>query len=159
MKMLLRLKEASARAWRFTVRRGLLPLVVITAACLVIEEQYPFSHFPMYSSFSSKTDYVYLADGADRPLPSFLTIGLSTATLKKMFQSEVRIERRRRPKTPEAVAESRRAAANTLLSRFRAADAAGTIADLPEVLRLYEVEIRLADSQITKEATLVGESR
>ena len=153
-----RLKQGFTAVWLFVRGAGWMPLIVLTAACLLIEEEYPFSNFPMYSSFSRETDYVFLATETDRPLPSFQTIGISTATLKKMFKSELRIARRERGKSAD-LAESKRTAAERLLARFRAADQAGAIGDLPPIVRLYEVQIRLADSRITKETKLVGESR
>ena len=154
----LRLKQRSAEVWRFVRHTGWLPFILLTAACLLIEEEYPFSNFPMYSSFSRETDYVFLATGEDKPLPSAETIAVSTSTLKKMFKSELRIARRQGGKSV-SLDESKRIAAERLLARFRAADRAGTIGDLPAVVRLYEVEIRLADSRITRETTLVAESR
>ena len=154
----LRLKQRFAAVWLFVRGAGWLPFILLTAACLLIEEEYPFSNFPMYSSFSRETDYVFLATETDQPLPSAPTIGVGTATLKKMFKSELRIARRERGKSAD-VTESKRVAAERLLARFRAADQAGAIGDLPPVVRLYEVQIRLADSRIAKETTLVGESR
>ena len=35
---------------------------------LVIKENYPFSHFPMYSRNSEKTYVIYITDGKDRPI-------------------------------------------------------------------------------------------
>ena len=154
----LRWKQRSAAVWRFVRGSGWLPLILLTAACLLIEEQYPFSNFPMYSRFSRDTDYVFLATETGKPLPSFQTIGISTATLKKMFESELRIARRLRGKSAD-LAESKRMAADRLLARFRAADKAGTIGDLPAVVRLYQVRIQLATSRINKETTLIAESR
>ena len=139
--------------------RCLLPFLAISAACLLVREQYPFSHFPMYSSFSPGTDYVYIADGAGKALPSFRTLGISTATLKKMLQTEVRLERLRRPGRGRPSTESKRVAAERLLARFRRADAAGRIGDLPQVLRLYEVRIRLKGRELMKETTLVAQSQ
>ncbi len=43
-------------------------LLTFTVLCLIIGEQYPFSSFPMYSSFSHDTYYIYLADQFDRPI-------------------------------------------------------------------------------------------
>ena len=136
------------------------PLVLTTAACLLIQEQYPFSDFPMYSRFGRGTHYIYLADGNAQPLPSYATVGLSTATLKKMYETELRQEARRlgtrRGKLGD---EPKRLAAERLLSGFRRSEASGTIRGLPPVLRLYEVQIRLADAQLQNETKLVAEQR
>ena len=36
-------------------------MVVLTAFSLILKENYPFSHLPMYSSFSNYTYYVYIS--------------------------------------------------------------------------------------------------
>ncbi len=63
---------------------------LLTLICLVVEEQYPFSNFPMYSSFGDRTYYIYLADGAGQPLATKPTAGMTTPTLKKVFDGELR---------------------------------------------------------------------
>ena len=136
------------------------PLLLITAGCLLIQEQYPFSDFPMYSRFGRGTHYIYLANGDAQPLPSYATIGISTATLKKMYETELRQEARRlgtrRGKLGD---EPKRIVGERILSGFRRAEASGTLGHLPPVLRLYEVQIRLADAQLQKETKLVAELR
>jgi hypothetical protein len=57
-------------------------LLTFTVLCLVIGEQYPFSSFPMYSSFSLDTYYIYLADRFDRPIAAQLKLGVSTANCR-----------------------------------------------------------------------------
>lgn len=59
-------------------------LLVITLLCLVLRENYPFSHFPMFSSFSSRSYYIYLTDGMGGALKT-REFGLSNSTMKKIF--------------------------------------------------------------------------
>ena len=136
------------------------PLLLITAACLLIQEQYPFSDFPMYSRFGRGTHYIYLTDGDGQPLASYAAVGVSTATLKKMYETELRQEARRlgsrRGKLGD---EPKRIAAERLLNGVRRSEASGTLGPLPPVLRLYEVQIRLADAQLQTETKLVAELR
>jgi hypothetical protein len=54
-------------------------LLTSTVFYLVIGEQYPFSSFPMHSSFSHDTYYICLADRFDRPIAAQLKLGVSTA--------------------------------------------------------------------------------
>ena len=152
------LKQKSLAAWRFVARRRCTPLILIAAACLLIEEQYPFSHFPMYSSFGPSTYYVYLTDGSEKPLPSYQTLGISTGTLKKLYQAELRREAERvRASVSRLTHENKRAVAQRILARFREAAAKGRIGGLPSVLRLYEVQIRLGDAKLRKERKLIAE--
>lgn len=59
-------------------------LLVITVLCLALRENYPFSNFPMYSSFSHRTYYVYLTDARGDPIKT-RQFGLSSSALKKIF--------------------------------------------------------------------------
>jgi hypothetical protein len=65
-------------------------LLVVLLLCLVLQENYPFSHFPMYSSFASHTYLIYLADAEGQPIatPRF---GLSSSALKKIFDRYRRV--------------------------------------------------------------------
>ena len=77
--------QALLRALRDWLRRTRCKyLLVLTLLCLVLRENYPFSHFPMFSSFSSRSYYIYLADAEGRALKT-REFGLSNSTLKKIF--------------------------------------------------------------------------
>ena len=147
------------RCGAFVRRTETLPLVVLTAACLLFEELYPLSHFPMYSSFASNTYYVYLADGADRPLATVALAGMNTPALKKVYDGELRRERRRiRADGGTITAEQMQAVGRAVLERVKnspSAQAAGEA--LPDVLRLYRVDIDLIEGRFEKRTTLVGE--
>jgi hypothetical protein len=67
-------------------------VAVVVIALLVIGEQFPFSYFPMYSSFDPVADYYYVANGLTgdafgQCVPVF---GTSTANVKKMYRARLR---------------------------------------------------------------------
>ncbi len=66
-------------------------LLVMTALCLVLRENYPFSNFPMYSSFNNHTYYLYLTDAQGEALQT-RRFGLSSSALKKIFDRQRRKE-------------------------------------------------------------------
>ena len=148
---LLRLVRATGTWLR---RSSLKPMLLLTLGCLVIKEQYPFSNFPMYSSFGESTYYVHLADTAGKPLPTQSTLGVSTPTLKKVYQTELRKEQRRlQLKSGKLGLEEKRVVGERLLGRLKAAPAARRKGPL----RLYEVNISLRNGRIEKDAVLVAE--
>ena len=59
-------------------------LLVMTVLCLALRENYPFSNFPMYSSFNNRTYYLYLTDARGNPIKT-RQFGLSSSGLKKIF--------------------------------------------------------------------------
>lgn len=69
-------------------------LLVMLLLGLVLRENYPFSHFPMFSSFSRKTYFIHLADAHGTALQT-RQFGLSNSTLKKIFDRARRKELRR----------------------------------------------------------------
>jgi hypothetical protein len=80
--MKLKSLPGAALAWLRATRCKWLLLLVLLG--LVLRENYPFSHYPMYSSFSRRTYFLYLAapDGTALGTRQF---GLSSSTLKKIF--------------------------------------------------------------------------
>jgi hypothetical protein len=58
--------------------------IAVTLLCLILRENYPFSNFPMYSSFAKKSFVIYLTDASGNALPT-ARFGLGTSTLQKIF--------------------------------------------------------------------------
>ena len=135
------------------------PMLVLTAMCLVFQEQYPFSDFPMYSSFGPTTYYLYVADGSDAPVASMTTLGMSTPTMKKVFSTEMRKERERL-QIKRLTPEQKRAVGERFLGTLKNSPAAlQRGGQIPPVLRLYQVNISLADGRLGKERELIAEHR
>lgn len=70
-----------------------LPIKLCLVGIIVLwslKESYPFSHFPMYSNFSSFDYVVFITDQDGQPLPlNTVTAGIRTARLKKKFNGEL----------------------------------------------------------------------
>ncbi len=106
------LLEATQSWWRRTRCKWLL---ILTALCLVVGENYPFSNFPMYSSFAHRTYFLYLADTQGEAIRT-KELGLSSSTLKKIFDRGRRKELKRFEKTgDQRVPLAEEAAARSLL--------------------------------------------
>ncbi|MEM8955800.1 MAG: hypothetical protein AAGD22_16720 [Verrucomicrobiota bacterium] len=71
---------------------GWMPLkvvAVLVVLCLLLRENFPFSHFPMYSSFSRNSYYVYVADANHEPIPIEEITSIRTSALKKAYQGKL----------------------------------------------------------------------
>ena len=80
---------SSALTWlRETRCKWLLVMIVL---CLGLRENYPFSHFPMFSSFTNRTYFIHLADSAGSALKT-RRFGLSNSAMKKIFDRYRRAE-------------------------------------------------------------------
>ncbi len=134
-------------------------MLTLTAACLVIGEQFPFSDFPMYSSFRRTTYYVYLADEAARPLPTIDTVGMMTPMLMKLYDTELRREITRLKSSRLSMStEQKRPVGERTLKRLKATRERNGGAPVGP-LRLYEVNISIVESQLNKRTDLIAEVR
>ncbi len=87
--MIFKSLPSSLLAWlRHTRCRWLL---VMTLLGLGLRENYPFSHFPMFSSFGNRTYFIHLADAKGTALKT-RQIGLSNSAMKKIFDHYRRSE-------------------------------------------------------------------
>lgn len=66
-------------------------MLVLILLSLWLGEWYPIYNFPMYSGFAYSSDFVYVTDGQDRPIPLQLEFGFRTAFLKKAYNSRLKI--------------------------------------------------------------------
>lgn len=137
--------------WNRLARTRCLPLFALTTACLVLQEQFPFSNFPMYSSFSSHTFYVYLADGNGRPIPALTSLGMSTATLKKIYATELRKETQRLLLGKRKLSPQEKAVVGQ-----RVLNGLKLSATAPNELILYEVNIDQRGGRFDKQTTPVA---
>jgi len=68
------------------------PIVIIpilTVFSLKARENYPFSHYPMYSKNGSGTYYVYLQDRDGNPIATSKNFRISTSQVKKLYRSSL----------------------------------------------------------------------
>ena len=135
-------------------------LVALAALCLVLREQYPFSHFPMYSSFGDNTYYVHLADGTGTPLPTLHVAGMMTAMLKKMYDSELRKEvERHRSSRRRLTTEQKRVVGDRVLAALNSS--LWMQQQRPEFQRpllIYEVNVSSVRGRFEKQSELIAEA-
>ena len=101
------------RSWTIPFARWPV-FFALAILCLVLRENYPFSNYPMYSSFAPKAYFIYLADANGQALAA-LRFGLTTPGLKKIFESRRRQIARERGETGSDLAAADRAAGIALL--------------------------------------------
>ncbi len=92
-------------------------LLVMTVFCFALRENYPFSNFPMYSSFNNRTYYLYLTDALGKPIKT-RQFGLSSSGLKKIFDRYRRQELARFQKSGSERVRLAEESAGRLLLRY-----------------------------------------
>lgn len=136
---------------------GELPLpalLLVVVANVWLRDEFPFSHFPMYSGGGDRATIVRVTDGADR----VVEIGFSPQFLSKLYLSE-RDAAARRAGFPgrESPDDVRRQAGRRALELLdERAERVGK-PQLRRDVRLWEVEIELRDGAIEERRRLVAE--
>ena len=139
-------------------RHAIFPILVYIALSMILKENYPFSHFPMYSNPSTKPlSYFYLADGEGEPLRLLYHTGLTTSRLTKRVGNEKRKYEKGDLKEEEIVAK----AGVDVLRFIRKMNAKRSkTRPLPEDIQLVQMRITLdgSESGFTEERIYVAQN-
>jgi hypothetical protein len=146
--------------WFLVLLMG-IAIPLLTAKTEKPGEFYPFSNFPMYSTFEPETYYVYVTDAADKPLPIGTLFGKSPSDVKKIYDRKLTAlkPREKGKRKMELSAPLKAEAANETLQWLEENIAKENKDKLFALgkLRLHEVVITYADGVIRKSDTLTGE--
>jgi hypothetical protein len=132
-------------------------LLAMTLLCLGLRENYPFSNFPMFSSFNGRTYMLYLADAQGTALSS-ATFGLQTSALKKIFDTYRRAELRKTSGPSKVRAALAEQAAGEALLRYieRQGSVQPQIRNLLHGLRVQYLSIHLKRDRLVFETRTIA---
>ena len=141
------------------MRRPLWRAAILVVALLLIGEQFPFSYFPMYSSFDPEADYYYVTDTEGRPYACVEIFGTSTANVKKMYRARLRESvGKRGAREADATEAERREAGEEMLGYLRALGARSGRAVPTDAVVLKRVLLqRDNDGVITRQEINIAE--
>jgi hypothetical protein len=134
-------------------------------------EWYPFSNFPMYSTFEDTAYYVYITDLDDKPLALAPTFGTWGSQVKKTYDKYLKEEIKRlkaeaashggkyRTRISQMPGEECRPAGDATLTQLRDATRDQNKLGQYPGFRLYQVDITLEDGRIVERTKKVGEVR
>ncbi|MEM0897876.1 MAG: hypothetical protein AAGJ79_13445 [Verrucomicrobiota bacterium] len=125
-------------------------LLVLTVIGLAVEEQYPFSHYPMYSNFDGIDYFVFITDQNGEPLPCKV-MHTSAAKLKKRFNGKIKKAARAADVRERELDRATLATLGreTLESYMGQTDRDGRMEAVTEI-RLIRVDLLAEDKEITK---------
>jgi hypothetical protein len=132
-----------------------LSLVLFCALSLVLKENYPISHFPMYGNPSDDVYYHWLADAEGNALPIVSLTGKTAAKLGKMLRSYtqdrakvLKLERKELPQTEvDAVCRE--------LMTYLRKEAAAARQALPARLAIMRTTIHYQEGSLKEETQTV----
>jgi len=125
-------------------------------------EFYPFSNYPMYSSFEAETYYVYVTDGTDKPVAMGTVFGVPASDVKKAFDRKLDAAKKAaggKVRKANLPIEMQAAAGREVLEWLKANapnDQKPGIARLGAI-RLYRMDLKYDHSTLVKTPRQVGE--
>lgn len=137
----------------FLQRMPLKTCVLVIALCLILKENYPFSNFPMYSSFSDHTFFVYVSDADDQPIAIEVLTAIRTGRLKKVYDSQLRSVAKKlgKRKRELSVEERHDIGLETLRWFFSSSrDEVKPYLKKYQVLKLYHVDITIDEGEVSE---------
>ena len=152
------------------ILRQLAPISIaisFTLLCLALKENFPFSHYPMYSNFEDQTYYVWLADREGKPIPSQTVTYMRLGKIKKVYNSGLLAVREdlgkkpgSKPRKRDLTIEQRRGpGVDTLRWIYENChpEAQQYLRDASPI-RLYQVDVRIDGNRVIEDPSeLVGE--
>ncbi len=141
-------------------------MLLVTAICLLVKEEFPFSHFPMYESFSDYSFIVYVADRDGEPIPVQSITSQKTSKLKKIFSKEQKLVRKQLEAAGVEIdgyqfmtSEQRRPAGERTLEWLYSNSKEGGAEQLVKhaPLRLYYIHLRVGDDGFERKSELIAE--
>ncbi|HEY5812972.1 MAG TPA: hypothetical protein VIT23_10010 [Terrimicrobiaceae bacterium] len=141
--------------YRILLHTPLTSLIVFVVVSLILRENYPFSHFPMYSSPSAKRYYFMVTDAAGQALPIASVSGITPPKIGKIhFKKSQTYEAKARKADPQGMPGQEETIGREICDMLRE-QAVKRGQTLAQGLQLYRVEIQYVDGQIKETRRLL----
>lgn len=138
--------EGQKSRWSRLRRHAVFPLLVYLVLTQVFRDNYPFSHYPMYSKPTSKPlPFQYLADAEGKPLAVGTRTGITPSQVGKMYGEK----KRKFPNPHDAAME--------VLKDLRARSEKRKGRELPQRIQLIETTIGFKPGGFTETNRVLAE--
>ncbi len=132
--------------WKRLTQCAVFPLLVYLALTQAFRENYPFSHYPMYSKPNSEALCIqFLADGDGKPLPVAWHTGVTPSKVAKLHANRMK------------KFHDDKAAAVDVLSFLREQNAGRRGRELPQRIELIETTLAFKDDGIVESSRMLAE--
>ncbi|NNE91969.1 MAG: hypothetical protein HKN23_10010 [Verrucomicrobiales bacterium] len=153
---------------RSLARHPLFVMWAFVAFSLLVKENYPFSHFPMYSHVAPETHYFYLTDGEGNNLGTKTNFGMAASNLKKKYHSYLTAlaeqrekEAGHRIKASELPASDQETCGQKLFDYIleRGEHRGKWTRNKPDIIRLRRADIQRKGSELIETNRLIAERK
>jgi hypothetical protein len=141
--------------YRLLLHTPLPTLAIFVTVSLILKENYPFSHFPMFSSPTAPRNYHMVTDAGGRPLPIAILTGVTPLKIGKMHWKKSQEREAIAGKSGEHDSAGRDQAIGREICGMLRRQAIRRGQTLPEGVQLYRVEIQFDDGKFKETKHLV----
>jgi len=134
--------------YRLLLHTPLTVLAIFVTVSLIVKENFPFSHFPMYSSPTARRSYYMITDAEGRPLPITTLTGVTPPKIGKIHRKKSQERESMARKSGEQDSAGQEKAIGREICEMLRQQAIKRGQTLPQGMQLYRVEIRYDDGQI-----------
>ncbi len=135
------------------------PLTSLLLYCLVsvfLQENYPFSHFPMYSNPSRERPYYMVSDGDGNPIPIDTLTGVTCPKIGKIYRKECEeLAKKLKLNKDRLPAEHKQAIGEKMFSYLRT-EAEAHQKTLPPKLLLVRMEISYRNGKLSESSAIIA---
>jgi hypothetical protein len=128
----------------------LIALAAFSVLSLVLRENYPFSHFPMYGNPGNDVYYHWLADEQQQPLPVAQLTGKTAAQLGKMIRSHKEAAAKKLKVSAKKLPQSELDVLYRETLAYLRQQSANVKQSLPAKLKLVRTDVTYTDGQLTE---------
>lgn len=135
--------------------------LVMSALCLIIKEQFPFSNFPMYSALPDSTNCLQMVDADDHIIPIWPVFGGSISVLKKQLNHELTMLRekgafKKKDDMPEELLNSvGKKVLTWSLTHYPCKEPARK----GQLVKLQEITFRIKDGKVVRNTRTLAEDK
>lgn len=147
--------DSATRWYRLLLHTPLTTLAIFVTLSLILKENYPFSHFPMYSSPTAPRSYYMVTDAGGRPLPISTLTGVTPPKIGKMHWRKSQEREAMGGRSGEQDSAGQDEAVGREICGMLREQAIRRGQTLPEGVQLYRIEIQYDDGKIKETKHLV----
>ena len=145
-------------------RHPVFPAFVFIVFASIVKENYPFSHYAMYSNPRNRPlHFAWLADESGDPLPILWHTGLSTSKMSKILNhnrgnlEDAARKKKKDLEDPGVIDEINREAGEIVLRYMRDQSMKRQRRELVAPLKLYESAITVEGKELVERDKLIAE--
>lgn len=142
---------------RFALHTPLTALLLFCVVSRSLEENYPFSHYPMYSDPSDTRPYFSVTDGQGNPIPIATKTGVTAPKIGKIYRKKADDRGKKLGVDDKKLPHAEVQAIGMEMFHYLREEAAERKQTMPDKLQLRRTEISYENGQIVETSEIFAQ--